>query len=297
MSDNANFYCLINFEDIPFFVFLLIQDMVYKADSASKDISTNFTGKSADEKVYLPNSLNFTDALEIIKNKCVNYKIEEIEIASFFEGRYVFKNLEIRDKIIALNHDGLGKDLLYKYKSNNNFSDDDLFFSLPESLNDPFEFIGYRAFLENNPFYDSVRILCLTELCNSPFMWTFYADGGRGRCVTYSCDRIYESLNHNLKKSTTNTNTFAFFGMSYTRYQEVSEFYSNFNNKPIKNLLATLLNGFIKPKAFEDEKEFRIVMTNSLFLKSSPTISVIPNKVKLGANSIVKYDKKICKVK
>lgn len=85
---------------------------------------------------------------------------------------------------------------LYQYRSGSeqdykNLFNQQIWFSFPLYLNDPFEY-------EYGTYSDGVLISCFSERCDSLLMWSHYANGHSGYCVKYKYDDICKYFNYNL---------------------------------------------------------------------------------------------------
>lgn len=85
---------------------------------------------------------------------------------------------------------------LYRYRNDSdqnlkNLLDECMWVSLPEYLNDPFEY-------EYGVYRNGALISCFTESYNSLLMWSHYSNSHKGYCIKYDFNDLYDYFNSKL---------------------------------------------------------------------------------------------------
>lgn len=146
---------------------------------------------------------------------------------------------------------------LYKYMSTKYLLDvvenQRLYMANFNQLNDPFDLHIVDGGEDKE--IDNLRILCLTNSSNRNKMWSYYADGHKGVCITVELPIQYVySVCYTKELVRTDTN--------------LNDIFSNMKNKTKANLKKTydmddqIKIGYIKNSQFSDEVEYRVVTLN-----------------------------------
>lgn len=132
----------------------------------------------------------------------------------------------------------------------------EIFFSSPKMLNDPFECsvsVGDEFSFEQD---NSFKIFSTSFLKNDILMWPYYADSYEGVCLEYSFNEIKEALINR-------GGDFYIGNVIYTSKRvttDLLEIYKSFLDKKSAEIMFKLNIMFTKSNDWKHEKEFRFVI-------------------------------------
>ncbi|CAH1546704.1 conserved hypothetical protein [Vibrio jasicida] len=160
---------------------------------------------------------------------------------------------------------------LYRYRPFNDYTKEELlhgycWYSDPEGFNDPFDCALARSPIMRQKNLLALKVLCLTQKCDSPLMWGHYADSHKGICIEYTIDEPNKARPVEYKTKDEINTHLSYFPSDYCEVMRLErDDSSNFHSKAEDGF-------FIKHIDWHYENEYRIIVKDSPNKQPNPGI-------------------------